>query len=70
MRRGVPQASILGLLQILLYLNDQPLNVQGVEMALFADYINVLAIDKERDIYIYIYVNLQLGFSPVAVVQQ
>jgi hypothetical protein len=43
-RCGVPQGSSLGPL----LLNDLPINVQGVEMVLFADYINVLDIVQQK----------------------
>jgi hypothetical protein len=40
----------LGPLLLLLYINDLPSNVQGTEMVLFTDDINVLVIDKDKEV--------------------
>jgi hypothetical protein len=49
--RGVPHGTILGAHLILSYLNNLPLNIQGVNLVLIADETNIFVIYKNEDAF-------------------
>jgi hypothetical protein len=66
---GVPQDSILEPL-LFLYINDIPLNIQGVKLVLFAGDTNVLVVEKNEDALqqkiVYVMKELEMWFKKIS----